>query len=45
MAHQNPLMEIIESKTFDEEDYFVFQSIVFESESTNLIIEKINVNN
>jgi hypothetical protein len=28
-AHQNPLMEIIESETFDEEESFVFQSIVF----------------
>jgi len=38
-AHQNPLMEIIESETFDEEETFVFQSIVFYSKSKNLIIE------
>jgi hypothetical protein len=25
-THQNPLMEIIESETFDEEESFVFQS-------------------
>jgi len=24
MAHQNPMMEIIESETYDEEEYFVF---------------------
>jgi hypothetical protein len=23
-THQNPMMEIIESETFDEEEYFVF---------------------
>jgi hypothetical protein len=45
IVHQNPLMEIIESETFDEEESFVFQSIVFYSESKNLIIEKIDVNN
>jgi hypothetical protein len=44
-AHQNPLMEIIESETFDEEESFVFQSIVFYSESKNLIIEKRDVKN
>jgi hypothetical protein len=45
MAHQNPLMEIIESETFDEEESFVFQSVVFYSESKNLIIEKRDVKN
>jgi hypothetical protein len=44
-AHQNPHMEIIESETFDEEESFVFQSIVFYSESKNLIIEKRDVKN
>ena len=33
-------MEIIETETFDEEELFAFQSIVFNSESKNLIIEK-----
>jgi hypothetical protein len=45
MAHQNPLMEIIESETFNEEEYFVFQSVVFDRESKNLIIEKTDVKN
>jgi hypothetical protein len=44
-AHQNLLMEIIESETFDEEEYFVFQSVVFDSESKNLIIDKRDVKN
>jgi hypothetical protein len=38
-------MEIIESDTFDEEEYFLFQSVVFDSESKNLIIEKRDVKN
>jgi hypothetical protein len=38
-------MEIIESETFDEEESFVFQSVVFYSESKNLIIEKRDVKN
>jgi hypothetical protein len=45
MAQQNPLMDIIESETFDEEESFVFQSIVFDSESKNLIIKKRDVKN
>jgi hypothetical protein len=44
-AHQNPQMEIIGTKTLDEEDYFAFQSIVFYHESKNLIIEKRDVKN
>jgi hypothetical protein len=44
-THHNPLMEIIESETFDEEESFVFQSVVFYSKSKNLIIEKRNVKN
>jgi hypothetical protein len=44
-AHQNPQMEIIETETFDEEESFVFQSVVFYSESKNLIIEKRDVKN
>jgi hypothetical protein len=38
-------MEIIESETFDEEEFFVFQSVVFNNESKNLIIGKIDVKN
>jgi hypothetical protein len=44
-SHQNPHMEIIESETFDEEEYFVFQSVFFYNESKNLIIEKRYVKN
>jgi hypothetical protein len=44
-SHQNPMMGIIESETFDEEESFVFQSVVFDSESKNLIIEKRDVKN
>jgi hypothetical protein len=33
-------MEKIEKETFDEEESFVFQSVVFYSKSKNLIIEK-----
>jgi hypothetical protein len=44
-THQNPLMEIIESETFDEEDSFVFQRAFFYNGSKNLIIEKIDVKN
>jgi hypothetical protein len=45
MAHQNPQMEIIGTETFDEEESFAFQSVVFYSESKNLIIEKRDVKN
>jgi hypothetical protein len=38
-------MEIIETETFDKEDYFSFQSIFFDSESKNLIIQKSDVKN
>jgi hypothetical protein len=38
-------MEIIGTNTFDEEESFSFQSIVFYSESKNFIIEKIDVKN
>jgi hypothetical protein len=44
-THQNTQMEIIESETFDEEESFLFQSTVFDSESKNLIIEKRGVKN
>jgi hypothetical protein len=38
-------MEIIETETFDEEESFVFQSVVFDSEFKNLIVEKRDVKN
>jgi hypothetical protein len=44
-THQNPSLEIIENETFDEEESFVFQSIVFDNESKKLIIEKSDVKN
>jgi hypothetical protein len=44
-SHQNPHMEIIGTETFDEEESFSFQSIVFYNESKNLIIEKRDVKN
>jgi hypothetical protein len=34
-THQNPLMEIMETETFNEEESFVFPSIVFYSKSKN----------
>jgi hypothetical protein len=45
MVHQNPSLEIVENETFDEEESFVFQSIVFDNESKKLIIEKSDVKN
>jgi hypothetical protein len=44
-AHQNPQMEVIESETFVEKDSFVIQSVIFDSESKNLVIEKRDVKN
>jgi hypothetical protein len=44
-THKNPSLEIIENETFNEEESFVFQSIVFDRESKKLIIEKIDVKN
>jgi hypothetical protein len=43
--HQNPRMEIIETETFDEQESFAFQSIVFNGNSKKLIIEKRDVTN
>jgi hypothetical protein len=42
---QNPQMEIIGTETFDAEESFSLQSVVFDSESKNLIIEKRDVKN
>jgi len=44
-VHQNPSLEIVENETFDEEESFVFHSVVFDSESKKLIIEKSDVKN
>jgi hypothetical protein len=38
-------MEIIETDPFDEEESFVFQNVVFDNESKNLIIKKRDVKN
>jgi hypothetical protein len=43
--HHNSLMEIAKIKFFYEDESFIFQSIVFYSESKNLIIEKRDVIN
>jgi hypothetical protein len=42
-AHQNFQMEIIETENFDEEESFSFQSVAFDRESKNLVIEKRDV--
>jgi hypothetical protein len=44
-THQNQSLEIIENEIFDEEESFVFQSVVFDNESKKLIIEKSDVKN
>jgi hypothetical protein len=44
-THQNPSLETIENKTFDEEESFVFQSVVFDNKSKKLIIEKSDMKN
>jgi hypothetical protein len=44
-SHQNPSLEIIENETFNEEESFYFQSVVFDRESKKLIIEKSDVKN
>lgn len=44
-AHQNPQMEIIKSEILDEEESFLFHSVVFYSDAKNLIIKKRDVRN
>jgi hypothetical protein len=44
IQHSLP-MEIAETKIFDEDESFIFQSVVFNSKSKNLIIEKRDVRN
>jgi hypothetical protein len=43
--HHSSTMEIAETDIFDEDESFVFQSVVFYSQSKNLIIEKRDVTN
>jgi hypothetical protein len=40
MTHHNQSLEIIKNEIFDEEESFVFQSVVFDSEYKKLTIEK-----
>jgi hypothetical protein len=40
-----PEMEIIGTDTLDEEESFSFQSVVFDSESKKLVIQKRDVKN
>jgi hypothetical protein len=44
-APHNPEMEIIGTDTLDEEESFAFQSVVFDSKSKKLVIEKRDVKN
>jgi hypothetical protein len=43
--HHSSTMEIIETDIFDEDESFVFQSVAFDSQSKNLIIERRDVTN
>jgi hypothetical protein len=43
--HHSSTMEIVETDIFDEDESFVFQSVVFDIQSKNLIIEKRDVTN
>jgi hypothetical protein len=43
--HHSSTMKIAETDIFDEDESFVFQSVVFDSQSKNLIIEKRDVTN
>jgi hypothetical protein len=45
MNCQNQSLEIVENGIFYEEESFVFERVVFESESKKLIIEKSDVKN
>jgi hypothetical protein len=40
MAQQNSSIKIVANETFSEEESFTFQSVVFDKESKNLIIER-----
>jgi hypothetical protein len=43
--HHSPQMEIAETNFFYEDESFIFQSVVFDSESKNVIIEKRDIRN
>jgi hypothetical protein len=43
--HHSSIMEIVETNIFDKDESFVFQSVVFDNQSKNLIIEKRDVRN
>jgi hypothetical protein len=43
--HHSRPMDISDTENFDEDESFVFQSVVFDSQSKKLIIEKKNVKN
>jgi len=43
--HHSYPMDIVDAEIFDEDESFVFQSVVFESESKKIIIEKRDVKN
>ena len=43
--HHSYPMDIVNNEIFDEDESFVFQSAIFESESKKLIIEKRDVKN
>jgi hypothetical protein len=40
MAQQNYLLEVVANETFNEEESFTFQSVVFDTESKKLIVER-----
>jgi hypothetical protein len=44
-VHQNPSLEIVDNETFNEEESFLFQRVIFDNESKKLIIEKSDVKN
>ena len=45
MAQQNYLLEVFGNATFSEEESFTFQRIVFDRESKNMIVERIDQKN
>jgi hypothetical protein len=45
MMYHSSTMEITETNIFYEDEFFVFQSVVFDTQSKNLIIEKRDVTN
>jgi hypothetical protein len=45
MIHHSSILEIVETEIFDEDESFLFQIVVFDSQSKSLIIEKRDVKN